>query len=190
MANEHVDNVDRSELRGAHNALGLTLGIGLIAMGVLILLGRLFGIRVSRFLWPLIILGPGVLAYLVALALKSPAGEIVCIPASIVTMLGALLFYQNLVDHWESWAYAWALIAPTSIGLGYMLFGILKHRPDKVHIGRGLATVGGVIFLVGFIFFELLLNISGFGLGRWAWPILLLALGVLLVLRALGRNTA
>jgi len=170
------------------DALGLIFGVGLVGFGVLLLLGRLLGFRLGRLLWPLIILGPGVLTYLLALVLESPAGEIVCVPASVITMLGLLLFYQNLTGHWESWAYGWTLIAPTSLGLGYLLFGVLRNRPDKVHVGRGLAAVGGVIFLVGFVFFELLLNVSGLGLGRWAWPCLLLALGLFLVLRTLRRR--
>jgi hypothetical protein len=187
--NESTDNATRLDHRRTLDALGLILGGGLIVFGGLLLVGRIFDIRIISLIWPLFILGPGVLAYLLALSLESPTGEIVCIPASITTMLGLLLFYQNLTTHWESWAYAWALVAPTSIGLGYLVFGTLQNRPDKIHIGRGLATVGGGIFLVGFVFFELLLNISGFGLGRWAWPVLLLLLGVFLVVRTLrGRE--
>jgi hypothetical protein len=187
--NDHSNNVNRLDHRRTLDALGLILGGGLVAFGGLLLVGRIFHIRIVSLIWPLFILGPGVLAYLLTLSLESPADEIVCIPASITTMLGLLLLYQNLTSHWESWAYAWALVAPTSIGLGYMFFGVLRKRPDKVHIGRGLTMVGAAIFLVGFIFFELLLNISGFGLGRWAWPVVLLLLGVFLVVRTLrGRE--
>ena len=37
-------------------------------------------------------------------------------------------------------------------------------------------------------FFELVLGISGFGLGRLGWPILLIGLGVFVLIRAVFRR--
>jgi len=96
-------------------------------------------------------------------------------------MVGLLLFYQNPTGHWQSWAYAWALVAPTSIGLAQIVYGTFKGRAELVKTGLRVATVGGIMFLIGFFFFELVLGISGFGLGGLGWAVLLIGAGVLLL---------
>jgi len=163
----------------------LLLGAALIFIGILFILGQLFNIRLSRFVWPFYIIVPGVLLYVFALTTSGPSSEGLAIFASVVTMTGALLLYQNTFNHFESWAYAWALVAPTSIGLGMMLYGTLKDRAQMVTNGKRLATIGGVIFLVGGVFFELIIGISGRGLGSYAWAILLIGLGVLFLIRSI-----
>ena len=47
--------------------------------------------------------------------------------------------------------------------------------------GRDMVKVGLSIFVVAAIFFELIIGISGFGLGSFGWPLLLIALGLFLV---------
>ena len=113
------------------------------------------------------------------------AGEGLVIVGSIVTMVGLLLFYQNTTGHWESWAYAWALVAPTSIGLGQILYGALKAEKGRIQSGIGLVTVGGTLFVVGAVFFELIIGISGFRLGPVWLPVILIGLGVLGLVRTL-----
>jgi len=167
----------------------LALGAVLIIVGGLVLLGQLFRINIWGFLWPFFIIIPGALLFSLGLVKGGSAGEGAIIPGSIITMVGALLLYQNSFNHFESWAYAWALVAPTSIGLGQMIYGLLKDRQALVKSGTRLATIGIVIFLVGAIFFELIIGISGFGLSRWGlsrfvWPVLLIGLGVLLLFRS------
>lgn len=49
---------------------------------------------------------------------RSAAG--LTIPGSIITTIGLLLLYQETFDHFESWAYAWALI-PTAVGVGIVI---------------------------------------------------------------------
>lgn len=173
--------------RGSRN-VNMALGGVLIIVGILFMLGQLFNINLGRFLWPFFIIVPGVLLFVFALTARGSAGEGLAIFGSVVTMTGTLLLYQNTFDHFQSWAYAWALVAPTSIGLGQMLYGSIKKREQMVVNGRRLATIGGVIFLVGAIFFELIIGISGFGLGRlglgrYAWAILLIGLGIFFLLR-------
>ncbi|MBC7237994.1 MAG: hypothetical protein H5T69_19295, partial [Chloroflexi bacterium] len=115
--------------------------------------------------------------------------EPLVIIGSLVSATGSLLFYQNTTGHWESWAYAWALIAPTSIGVGLLIYGALHKRQDLVKTGTDLATIGLILFGALALFFELILGIGGFGLGHIAWPILLIVAGLLLGLRAvLGRH--
>ena len=158
-------------------------GVALIILGGLFLIGQLFDMDVGSFAWPLFIILPGLLLFAFALVTGGDAGEVVSVLGSMVTMTGLLLLYQNTFNHFESWAYAWALVAPTSIGLGRMVYGSLKGNPHSVQAGQRLATIGGGIFLVGAIFFELVIGISGFGLGGMGWPILLIGLGVFFILR-------
>jgi hypothetical protein len=136
---------------------------------------------------------PGVLLFVFALTTGGSAGEGLAIFGSVVTMTGTLLLYQNTFGHFQSWAYAWALVAPTSIGLGQIIYGSIRAREQMVVNGRRLTTIGGVIFLVGAVFFELIIGISGFGLGRlglgsYAWAILLVGLGVIILLRTWRRG--
>jgi hypothetical protein len=64
-----------------------------------------------------------------------------------------------------------------------LLYGALHGRDDLQTVGRRLATIGLLLFVAGFAFFELVLGISGFGLGAWGWPILLIGLGVFILVR-------
>jgi hypothetical protein len=111
---------------------------------------------------------------------------------ALVTMTGLILFFQNLTGLWASWSYAWALIAPTSLGLGQLAYGLVKGDMAARRSGTRLATMGFIIFLMAGVFFELIIGVSGFGLGRWGWSLLLIAAGVVLLLRAIlpGRHAA
>lgn len=164
------------------------LGGILIVLGIVFLLGQMFDIRIGQFVWPFFIIVPGVFLFFLALSLEAPAGEPLSIVGSIVTMVGLLLFYQSITGHWESWTYAWALVAPTSPGLGQILYGTLKGRPETVKTGKDLTKVGLGIFVVAAIFFELIIGVGGFGLGRVGWPLLLIVLGILLLLRNLSLS--
>jgi hypothetical protein len=163
------------------NEGSLLLGGMLVTLGILFLIGQLFDVYIGRWIWPFFVMAPGVLLFSLGLAREDQPGVGMAIAGSIVTSTGVLLFLQNITGLWASWAYAWALIAPTSVGAGQMLFGKLKGRPELVTTGARLVKIGGIIFLVGFVFFELLIGVSGFGLGRIGWPLFLIGLGVLLV---------
>lgn len=165
--------------------INMLLGAALIIIGILFMLGQVFDFRLGRLIWPFYIIVPGVLLFAYSLAMRGSGGEGVAIFASIVTMTGTLLLYQNTFNHFESWAYAWALVAPTSIGLGMFIYGSIKSQASLVQNGKRLVTIGGVIFIVGGVFFELIIGISGFGLGSYAWAILLIVLGVFFLVRSL-----
>ena len=168
------------------NQINFVLGGFLIVLGAFFLLGQLFGFRLGHYLWPFYIIAPGVLLFIFALSAGGDSGGVLAAIGSVVTMTGLLLFFQNMTDTFQSWAYGWALVGPTAIGLGLMVYGTLKDQEKMARDGKRLATIGIVIFLVGAVFFELIIGISGFGigrLGRFAWPILLIGLGIFFVLR-------
>ncbi len=87
------------------------LGVLLIALGILFFIGQVLGInfgRLGQFGWPVFIIAPGILLFLLALAVGDrAAGELLAILGSSVTMVGAILLYQNTFDYFQSWAYAW-----------------------------------------------------------------------------------
>jgi len=165
------------------------LGLGLVAVGAVFLFGQIFDVRYD-FTWPFFIIIPGALLFLVAVTGGGPTAALM-IPASISTATGLLLLYQNSTGHWESWAYAWALVAPGATGVGQMAYGWLMGRPSWVRIGSWAAATGAGLFLVGAVFFEGILGISGrdFGVaGRIGLPGVMIALGVLLLLANVLRS--
>ena len=173
----------------------VVLGGSLIIVGVFFLIVQLFNFDFSLVgvLWPLFIFVPGVLLFVLALTSRGTAGESLATIGSVVSMLGLLLFYQNSTGHWENWAYAWALLVPTAVGIGQMVYGTVTRQSEVMKAGSRLAVIGSVIFLVGFFFFEVVLGIGGmgfarYGLTRFGWPILLIGVGMLVILYNMFNN--
>jgi hypothetical protein len=162
---------------GQQRRTGLAFGVILILIGAWFLAVQLIpGLSRWGFHWPLIILGVGVLLFVLGLATRQPS---LAIPACIVGGIGGLLYWQFLTDRWESWSYAWALI-PGFVGLGMIVTGLLGERRGEMF--RGGATLL-VISLVLFVIFGAFLG-GGFGLGQY-WPILLIVLGLFLLAQPL-----
>ncbi len=161
------------------------LGIALILLGILALVGQFLQLNIGAFVWPFFVIVPGVLIFLFAVAADVPLSEPFAMVSGMVTMVGLVLLYQSVTGHWTSWAYVWALITPTGIGLAEMLYGWSKGRESAVRTGSTLVNIGLIMFLVGLVFFELILNISGLGLDFVGWPILFIGLGLLALIRGL-----
>ena len=159
------------------------LGVLLLVLGSLFFVGQLVGFELGRFGWPFFVIIPGLAVSGAGLMVGGHAGERITPLGAAVTMAGVILLYQSTADHFESWAYAWALVFPTSIGLGQMIYGSLKERKDMVASGGRSALIGATLFVVGAFFFELVVGISGFGfgLGRLGWSLGLVILGIALL---------
>jgi hypothetical protein len=171
---------------------GIFIGLGvlLIVMGVLFFVGQAVGFDLGRFEWPFFVIIPGLAVTGAGLAAGGLTGERITPLGAAVTMVGVILLYQNTADHFESWAYAWALVFPTSTGLGQMAYGSLKGRREMVMTGGRSALIGAALFVVGAFFFELVVGISGFGFGfdRFGWPLGLVIVGILLLVGGLVRQ--
>jgi hypothetical protein len=165
--------------------VNLVIGALLVGLGALFLLGQLFNVDLWQFFWPFFIIVPGLLFFVGMVLGGKPAGPL-AIPGSIVTTVGLLLLYQSITGHWESWAYAWALILPTSVGIGLSINGAWSDVERLVTTGAKWITVGIALFLIGGVFFELILNISDNFIGNVVWPGLLIAFGLYLLLRRGG----
>lgn len=129
--------------------------------------------------WPYFVIIPGVVMLIASLVRTPPHGVGLAIAGSIVTTVGAVLFYQQATGHWESWAYAWALVGPGAAGLGMVIYGLIFGQRDLLAVGARLVAIGAAIFAVGYWYFETIFA-SGrapFELGQW-WPIVLVGVGL------------
>jgi len=154
-------------------------GLVLVLLGLLILAIQLLpGIQLL-FSWPWIIVGFGLVVFLVGTATGVPA---LAIPACLIGGLGGILYYQNATGDWDSWAYIWALI-PGFVGLGIVLSGLLgENRTDTMRAGGLLILISLVLFAVFGSFFGAL------GLMGDYWPVLLILLGLVLLVSPFLRR--
>ncbi len=164
----------------------IVVGSAIIVVGLFLMLGKLIDLDLGA-LWPLFVLIPGAVILVSGLAAApGGSGNAAAVTGSQLTALGLLLFVQNLTGWWQTWAYAWALVWPTSIGLGLALRASLSADDQAARSGLNTAFVGFVIFLAGFAFFEGILNISGSalgGFGEYALPAVLIGTGLVVMFR-------
>jgi len=158
-------------------------GLLLIVLGVLFLIGEMINVDVERLAWPFFVIAPGIFVFLFALGREDQAGERLAMVGSAVTMVGTILLFQNTFDYFQSWAYAWALVFPTSVGVGQIIYGSIKNRANMSATGRQRTVVGIIIFLVLAFFFEFVIGFSGrgIGLGGFGWPVVLIVVGAVLL---------
>lgn len=170
------------------------LGVVLVAVGVVAIAAREADLVLFPGLgtwgWPLFIIIPGVVLLAASLVPTPPAGIGFAIAGAVVTTVGGVLLYGSQTGHWESWAYAWALI-PFAVGAALFLYGLFARSASMVRAGEWVGGIAAVAFIVGAWFFEGLFA----GADRSAdalnsWPIALVALGVLLALWAMLRPAA
>jgi hypothetical protein len=155
----------------------IVIGIALILLGGAALLAQVGGLRVG---WPAWIIAPGAALILGAVAVGGSAGSGMATVGGILTMVGVVLAVQESYDLYRTWAYAWALVAPGGVGLGLTIYGLLTGRRDDLRGGLGALVVGIIIFLVGFLFFEGVLDLSDGRFGNLtdvAVPLLLVGIG-------------
>ncbi len=173
------------------NQGAVILGGGLLLMGIILLLGRVLSIPLGDFIWPFFFIIPGMLVFFSAVSSDSASGEGLAILGAILTALGLIFLVQQVTGLWASWAYAWALVAPTSIGVAQMIYGKRKDRDLIVQSGRRLINLGLAMFAIGFVFFELIIGINGFGINNFGlpvFPILLIFAGIIILIRALSKS--
>ena len=159
------------------------LGALLIVLGLIFLAGQYWNLDLGRYGWPIYVIGLGLAVALLGLTQRNGSG--LTIFGSMVTIVGLILFYQNLTDHWESWAYAWTLIAPGGSGVGMALYGVRARNATMVSAGLWQVVTALGLFVAGFLFFEGLFGISGrrFPLPNWVIPLAVIVLGLLLLFR-------
>jgi hypothetical protein len=153
-------------------------GTILILLGVFFLVVRIIPGFIDNLTWPFIIIGVGVVFLVMAIVTWTPG---LAVPGCIIGGIGGILYWQNLTGHWETWAYAWALI-PGFVGVGILAAELLEGRPLKALLDGGwLVLISLVLF---FLFGSFFGSIPWFGS---SWAILLIVIGVLIILRPFVR---
>lgn len=167
------------------NTGNVVSGLILIGLGVIFLLGQFINFSAWQLVWPLLVMGAGGMFFAGMLAGgKSAAG--LAVPGSIISVIGAVLLYQNFTRHWNSWAYAWTLIV-LAVGVGLWIAGRWGDDAQQRHSGLRVMQVGVVMFILFGIFFEGF--IFGFSGARWQriiFPVLLVLFGLYLLVRRSG----
>jgi hypothetical protein len=164
------------------------LGVMLIAFGATALVLRALDINVftvvGTWAWPFLVIVPGVVLLAASVVPARPNGLGFATAGAIVTTVGGLLLYQSRTGHWESWAYAWALI-PLAVGVALVLYGGFARDGGMVRTGTTMAGVAVGLFLAGAWFFEGLFagQPRPDDIGQW-WPVGIIVLGAVVALRA------
>lgn len=147
----------------AVNRQSAAVGIGVVAIGLIILLGKLGVFSfIGAVFWPLFILIPGVLLHVLYFGRMVPS--VVLIPAGILTVVSIVL----LIGNWFGWGvlkYIWPLF-PFAVAVGlyeYYIFGYGRSRQVW------LSAVG----LAGLSLLLLLLTLL------WTWGVYLIAIAMI-----------
>ncbi len=177
---------------------GMVLGIILVVVGALFLALRVADISLGSRAWPLWIIVPGLAMLLGSLAIPPRSGLGLAVPGAILATVGAILWVQEAYGLYGTWAYAWALVAPTAPGVAMLLYGGV--RGDRPLATDGLrTTLTGIGLFLGFgLFFEGVIGISGHRIENLdqVLPYAVIGLGVLLMVLSLfggggsGRHEA
>ncbi|MFN8630872.1 MAG: hypothetical protein U0838_11300 [Chloroflexota bacterium] len=165
---------------------GLVFGVILVVVGGLFLALRLGNITLGPNAWPLWLVVPGLAMLIGSLFIPSRGGLGLAIPGAILAIIGGILWVQETYDLYATWAYAWALVAPTGPGVAMLLYGIVRGDGDLARDGLG-TTLTGLGLFVGFgIFFEGVVGISGHRIENLdqVLPYAAIGLGVLLIAMA------
>jgi hypothetical protein len=173
---------------GSGSTPALVFGVLLVGVGALLLLTRLTDISLGGDAWPLWLVVPGVACLVASFALPQRQGLGLAIAGAIVTTIGLVLWVQETWDAYATWAYAWALVAPTAPGVGTLLYGAVKGDGELVRNGLRSTVVGLALFAGFALFFEGVIGLSGEPVAAVGdvLPFAVIGLGVLLVVASVA----
>jgi len=163
----------------------LALGVILILFGAWFIAQRNIPVLkewvTNYYDWPFGVIAVGAGLLLFGLILGAPG---MAVPATIVAGIGGILYYQNVTEDWDSWAYMWTLI-PGFVGVGTALMGLLgESTRSNLRHGLNLMVISAVLFLVFSAFF------GGWTLlGNFGPAVLLILLGVYVIASGLFRSS-
>ncbi len=157
-------------------------GVLLILLGLFFLINQVMPQEWLRLNmeWPMIVIGVGIFLLIFGLLVGAPG---MAVPAAIVSGIGGILYWQNATGNYESWAYVWTLI-PGFVGIGVILNGLLGGEPLRESLEGGGWSI--LISLILFTIFSAFLG--GVNLLGAYWPVLLILLGVIFLVRSFIRR--
>ena len=151
---------------------GIVGGLFLILLGAVLLVGQLVPSLwgwVNEWSWPLIVVAVGVFLLILGIVSAAPG---MTVPASIVSGIGLLLWWQNATGNWASWAYAWTLI-PGFAGIGTFLMGLWTGEGRRMREGAWAVLTSLILFAIFASF------LGGPAVLGQYWPALLILLGLM-----------
>jgi hypothetical protein len=164
-------------------------GVILIVVGAALLVGQVADLSAA---WPVWIIVPGLAMLAGSLFIPPRGGLGLAIPGAIVAMVGTILAVQEAYDLYSTWAYAWALVAPTSVGIAILVYGLAQRDGELVADGLRTTFIGLVLFAAFALFFEGVVGLNGYAIANLdqVLPYLAIGLGVVMVIVSLftGRR--
>lgn len=164
-------------------------GIALVVAGLALFAARSlgFGVTLMTLSWPLFIVLPGV-GLLAFASIDRDVSKALAPIGMMVTLTGCLLAYQDWANHYQSWAYMWVLVGPFALGAGWIAHSLMHDDNRMMVDGRKLLFASIVILLVLAAVFELIFNISGYGLSvnlpsGMLLPVVLIVIGGAILVR-------
>jgi hypothetical protein len=156
-------------------------GIPALTTGVLLFIASVTGYwSIWTYLWPLEVLSVAAAFVLMAVFLKVPW---LMIPASIVGFTGLVLQFCAATGWWSSWAVLWT-VEPFAVGLPLLLIGIARKIEGVKLAGIILCGLAGLAFAAMSSFL-----VTSLWITRLIGPALVLGMGIVLIVSALGRHS-
>lgn len=156
----------------------------MITAGLALLAGWAMGLDLSfgHSLWQLYIIVPGIIVLTLG-SMDRAIGKALLPLGMMITLTGFLLAYQDWADHFQSWAYVWIISGPFAYAVGLTLHGMIHSDAPAFRDGKKAALVCLAFFAIFAAVFELVFNISGYGLTvdvPWGLvlPLILIGVGV------------
>lgn len=142
-------------------------GVALITIGIVFLLPNFTDITL-RELWPVLILGPGVLFFVSFVSERKSYGLLM--PGGVLTTYGLLFLYCTVFGwYWMEDLWPFFLVGP---GIGFFLMYYFGKKETALLIPGAIFTLLGVIFL---------LSSTDYG---HLWPLAIIVAGILLIMKS------
>ncbi len=154
-----TEDIYKAEERGELNNRDSWPAYLIIGIGLLLLAANLFNFQLMNVLWPGFVIAPGLMLLWPAYSStpeKKSAFSFLAVPGAMITITGLLLFFMNLTNHFEAWAYSWPLLwASVAWAIMYMQ----RFEPENsIHqSGQKFMRAMVIMFAGLLIFFELVI---------------------------------
>jgi hypothetical protein len=156
-------------------------GLPILVAGILLFIASLSGNwSLWGIWWPLEVLSLAAAFILMAVFLKVPW---LTIPASVLGFTGLVLQFCALTGRWNAWAVLWTVVL-FAVGLPLLLIGFARKMEGVKLAGLILCGLAGVAFAAMSSFL-----VTSLWITRLIGPALVLGLGILLIILALGRRS-
>lgn len=162
--------------------ISILFGLGLVAVGILSLVGNFFLTTEAWRMWPVVVIIMGL-----GLGLSGLLGFVnrglgaLFIPGIPVLATGGILMIASVFNFWEIWALAWP-VEILAVSLGFLMAAISMRVPGLLIPASIIGVNGGIL---------LFCNLTGLW-AAWVllWPAEFLAVGLGLLLFGLFSRTA